>query len=154
MTTGRKRLLALFTLGLTALAPSASAHDVTADLPPGVRGLLQQEMVQVDAAMKTVHGAIIRGDHETVKEQGRMIHDSFILEQSMTPEKRQALKAAVPAEFLELDQEFHGLAARLADSGRTGNTARQQEIFGQMTQACVTCHSRYVRGRFDGLDGQ
>lgn len=154
MNSGNKHLAALFTLSLAILAQPAAARDVTAELPSELRALLQKEMVQVDAAMKSIHGAIIRGNHQVVKEKGRAIHESFILEQSMTPEKRKALKSAVPKKFLKLDQQFHQLAARLADSGGAKDTARQQKIFGQMTQACVTCHSRYVSDRFDGLDGQ
>lgn len=154
MISGNKHLVALFTLSLAVLAQPVTAQDVTAELPSELRALLQEEMVQVDAAMKSIHGAIIRGNHKLVEKKGRAIHDSFILEQSMTPEKRKALKAAVPKEFLKLDQQFHQLAARLADSGAARDTAKQQEIFGQMTQACVTCHSRYVSERFDGLGGQ
>lgn len=154
MIIANKRLLALCALGLAFLAPPVPAQDVTADLPPELRELLQKEMVQVDAAMKAIHGAIIRGDHETVEEQGQAIHDSFILKQSMTPEKRKALKAAVPGEFLKLDQEFHELAARLSGSGSKQDTADQLKIFGEMSQACVACHSRHVSERFGGLNGQ
>ncbi|MFO7550888.1 MAG: hypothetical protein R6W80_05750 [Haliea sp.] len=111
-------------------------------------------MVQIDAAMQVIHGAIVRGEHEVVEKQGMAIHDSFILQQSITPEQRKALKAAVPDGFLQLDQGFHALAARLSDSGGRKDTAAQLQIFGELTQTCVTCHSRYVSERFDGLDKQ
>ncbi len=149
-----KRLFALGTLCLTFLSQSASAQDVTAELPPEVRSLLQREMVQIDAAMKSIHGAIVRGDHDVVEKQGKAIHDSFILQQSITPEGRKALKNAVPEGFLQLDQGFHALAAQLSDSGGRKDTAAQLKIFGQLTQACVTCHSHYVYERFGGLDTQ
>jgi hypothetical protein len=64
---------------------------------------------------------------------------------------RKTLKSAAPKGFLKLDQEFHELAAQLSESGKAKDTGKQLEVFGQMTQACVTCHSRYVSSRFDGL---
>lgn len=149
-----KRIFVLGTLCLSIMAHAASAQDVTGVLPPEVRSLLQKEMVQIDAAMKVIHGSIVRGEHEVVEKQGKAIHDSFILQQSITPEGRKALKNAVPDEFLQLDQGFHALAAQLSDSGSRKDTAAQLKIFGQLTQACVSCHSRYVSERFDGLDAQ
>lgn len=154
MPAANARFFAVCTLSLALLGQAVLAKDVTADLPREIRGLLQKEMLQVEAAMKTIHGAIIRGDHRIVEEQGQAIHDSFILKQSMTPEQRKSLKAAVPREFLMLDQEFHEMAARLSDSGARKDSADQVTLFGQMTQACLTCHSRHVSERFDGLDGQ
>ncbi len=154
MSSGNKVLFALFTFGLAVMAQPVAARDVTTELPAELRALLQEEMVQIDAAMKSIHSAMIRGQHQVVQAKGQAIHDSFILEQSMTPEKRKALKAAVPKAFLKLDQQFHQLARQLANSAGARNTAKQQEIFAQMTQACVTCHSRYVDERFDGLKQQ
>lgn len=151
MIVGTSRTLALGLLSLTLLTQPVAAQDVTTELPEEVRALLQEEMVQVQAAMKSIHGAIVRGQHEVVREKGQAIHDSFILKQSMTPDMRQTLKAAAPKEFLKLDQKFHKLAARLSESGKEEETGKQLEIFGKMTQACVTCHSRYVSDRFDGL---
>ncbi|QIB66489.1 hypothetical protein [Kineobactrum salinum] len=132
----------------------ASAQDVTAELAPDIRGLLQKEMVQVDVAMKVIHGAIVRGDHEVVDKKGREIHDSFILQQSITPDQRKALKAAVPDEFLKLDQRFHVLASQLSDAGSRKNTEDQLKIFGQLTQACVMCHSGHASERFQGFDSR
>lgn len=70
----------------------------------------------------------------------------------MTPEKRRILKAALPQAFLELDQEFHELAAGLSVSGNRRDAAEQMRIFAHRAQACVTCHSRHVGERFGGLD--
>ena len=147
-----KKLSTFCALSLCFMAPPVLAQDVTVGLPSEIRALLQQEMVQVDAAMKAIHGAIVRGDHEVVATKGQAIHDSFILKKSMTPGERKTLKAAVPKEFLELDQEFHQLAADLSGGGDNRNTAEQMRSFAQMTQACVTCHSRYVSARFNGLE--
>ncbi|PAU81716.1 hypothetical protein CK501_00770 [Halovibrio salipaludis] len=147
----RNSLLAACLTLATLVAAPAMAEDVTSELNPKLRGLLQQEMVGIEAAMKEIYSAIIRGNHEVVKEKGQAIHDSFILAQELTDEDRQALKAAVPRAFLKLDQKFHKQAGKLANAGVEKNTRKQKQLFDRMTESCVSCHSRFVDERFSGL---
>lgn len=147
----RKRLLVACLSVLTLVAVPAAAEDVTAELTTKLRGLLQKEMIEIEAAMKDVYSAIIRGNHELVTEKGQAIHDSFILAQELTAEDRQALKAALPEAFLKLDQKFHGQAEKLAAAGENENTGEQKRLFDRMTDTCVSCHSRFVDERFSGL---
>lgn len=150
MTFTWNRLLWTALLIVISTAP-ALAEDVTPELNPKLRGLLQKEMVGIEAAMKEVYSAIIRGNHEVVQEKGQAIHDSFILAQELTDEDRKALKAAVPKGFLKLDQAFHKQAAKLAESGQQQKTRQQKKLFDQMTESCVACHTQYVDERFSGL---
>lgn len=136
---------------MTLIGLPAMGEDVTSELNPKLRALLQREMVQVEAAMTAIYSAMIRGDHEQVREKGQAIHESFILSQELTDEDRKALKSAVPADFLKLDQAFHKQAASLAESAERRDMRQQLKIFGQMTESCVACHSRYVSERFEGL---
>ncbi|WP_280550366.1 hypothetical protein [Halomonas sp. 11-S5] len=153
LTPGRGRRVALALVALVASASSLAAEPVRPDLTPKLQGLLQKEMIQVELAMHEVYSAIIQGRHAVVAEKGQAIHDSFILSQSLTDQDRQDLKAAVPAEFLEMDGYLHELSASLAEAGRAGNTARQVALYGRMTESCVACHSTYVTDRFEGLEG-
>lgn len=141
-------------LALTAILITTPVHaeDVTSELNPKLRGLLQQEMIGVEAAMKQVYSAIIRGNHEVVQEKGKAIHDSFILDQELTDQDRKDLKAAVPKPFLKLDQTFHRQAEKLAQAGSKKNTRKQKQLFDRMTNSCVNCHSRFVDERFSGLN--
>ncbi|MGC3872524.1 hypothetical protein ACPF7Z_04550 [Halomonas sp. GXIMD04776] len=131
-----------------------AAEPVGPKLTEKLRGLLVKEMIEIEAAMKETYGAIIQGKHEEVAQKGQAIHDSFILEQSLTEQDRQDLKAAVPKEFLQMDQRFHQLSASLVEAGKQKNTEEQLETFNRMTESCVACHSRYVTDRFEGLGDQ
>lgn len=146
-----KRLLGALLITMTLAILPAQAEDVTSELNPKLRGLLQKEMIGVEAAMKEVYSAIIRGNHEVVAERGQAIHDSFILDQELTREDRKTLKASVPKAFLKLDQKFHRQAAKLSEAGNSENTRKQKKVFDRMTNSCVACHSRFVDERFSGL---
>lgn len=141
-------------LTLCVAAGNAAAEPVGAELTQKLRGLLVREMVAIEAAMKDTYSAIIRGDHATVGDKGQAIHDSFILEQSLTPQDRRDLKAAVPPEFLRMDKRFHQLSGSLAEAGRQQDTQAQIKFFSRMTETCVACHSRYVTDRFPKLEEQ
>lgn len=150
---GRRAALALGTVtALTLSAVSLAAEPVRPELTPKLQGLLKKEMIQVELAMQEVYSAIMQGQHAVVAEKGQAIHDSFILEQSLTGQDRQDLKAAVPPEFLQMDTYLHELSASLAEAGRAENTLQQVELFGRMTESCVACHSAYVADRFEGLE--
>ena len=129
-----------------------TGSNVGAQLPPKLRALLIQEMRAIDAASRQIHAAIVQGDHQTVARQAQAIHDSFIMEQQMTPDDEAALLAAVPKAFLASDEALHELSAKLAEAGRARDTTRQMQIFSEMTKGCVDCHSAYAPARFPGLD--
>ena len=146
--------LAAVLLSLMLAGSAISAEPTGLNLNAKLRGALIKEMVEVQAAMHVTYSAIVQGDHATVAQQGKAIHDSFILEQALTEQDLQDLVATVPAEFLQMDEQFHQLAAALAEAGRQENTQEQVEVFGQLTESCVACHSSYVTDRFSGLRDQ
>lgn len=155
-THGRRRRGVALVLGslaaMGATMASLAADPVRPDLSPKLQGLLKQEMIQVEQAMQTAYSAIVQGRHAVVAEKGQSIHDSFILEQSLTDADRRDLKAAVPPAFLKMDAYLHELSASLAEAGRAEDTPRQVELFARMTESCVACHSAYVSDRFEGLE--
>jgi hypothetical protein len=120
-------------------------------LTPKLQDLLRQEMAIVLAANQDILGAVVIGDHHTVAELAQQIHDSFILEQSLSEQDRNDLMAAVPPAFVELDRAFHETSAELAAAARAEDAARELIIFGEMTDACVACHGRFAPDRFPGL---
>ncbi|MFD2189389.1 hypothetical protein [Pistricoccus aurantiacus] len=139
---------------LTFSGAVVAAEPVGPDLTDKLRGLLVREMVEIESAMQATYSAIIQGKHDEVAQKGQAIHDSFILEQSLTEQDEQDLMAAVPQEFLQMDAQFHQLAASLAEAGKQEDTQAQTETFNRMTESCVACHSRYVTDRFEGLQDQ
>lgn len=139
-------LAASLALGSPALAQTP--EPLSPKLTPTVRELLRKEMLSVEDASKQILSALAAGDDARVAELAQGIHDSFILEQSMTPKDMEDLMAAAPEAFLEQDAAFHGISAALADAGRAGDTAKQHEEFGRMIAACTACHADYATDRF------
>ncbi|PWE31235.1 hypothetical protein DDZ14_13690 [Maritimibacter sp. 55A14] len=137
-------------LGLVAGLPTTGqeAGPVSRDLTPKLRNLLRQEMLSIEQASKDIFSALIAGDDARVAGLAQQIHDSFILQQSMTSEDKQNLMAAVPEDFVARDRAFHALSADLAQAGRDGDRDAQHAEFGRMVEACTACHARYATDRF------
>lgn len=145
------KFLATVLLGLAVSTSSLAAEPVTPKLTDKLSRLLQEEMRSVQAAMTSIHSAIVMGQHGSVATNAQRIHDSFILAQSMTDQDREDLMSAVPEDFIKLDQEFHQLSASLAEAGRNENTGEQLKLFSEMTGNCIQCHGTYVSDRFPGV---
>lgn len=146
-----RKIPLLAALCLLLSSPALAEEPVTPKLTDKLRQLLQEEMRAIQTAMTSIHTAMVLGQHHTVAEQARQIHDSFILKQSLTEQDRRDLKAAVPAGFIALDQEFHELAASLENAGRNKESQEQGRLFSSMTHSCIECHGKYVSDRFPAV---
>lgn len=144
--------LALAAAGLSL--STLAADPVTPKLTDKLSQLLKQEMRSIQSAMASIHVSIVTGEHEQVATNAQQIHDSFIMKQSLTEQDKKDLMSAVPKGFVELDQNFHRLAAGLANAAKQKDTEKQYELYNEMTGSCIACHSRYVSDRFDGLAKQ
>ncbi|MBN1239262.1 MAG: cytochrome c [Gammaproteobacteria bacterium] len=140
------------TLAVSA-APAQSPGDgaVGPRLPAELRALLIEEMRAVLDASGNILDALVRGQDERVAESAQAIHDSFIMARQMTEADREALHAAVPHEFIERDEAFHELSLSLAEAARAGDRPRQRELFADMLEACVDCHTAHATDRFPEL---
>lgn len=144
-------LICAIALGSTVTAgepADADGVDVGSKLAPRVRQLLIEEMNAVMEASESILAALVTRQDSVVAEKAQAIHDSFILKQEMTAQDRAALLDAVPSGFVRQDRAFHELSARLAQAARAGDAVRQRELFADMLDACVSCHSKYAVGRF------
>ncbi|MEZ5566487.1 MAG: cytochrome c [Gammaproteobacteria bacterium] len=133
---------------LLGAAVAQSAEPVSPKLTPKLRDLLRQEMVSVNQASQQILAALVTGDDDHVATLAQQIHDSFIMNQSMTEADEAALLAAVPEAFVQQDEAFHELAAALAGAARAGDRPQQQKHFSQMIEACTACHATYATDRF------
>ena len=138
-------------LGFGVPATGQDAGPVSPNLTPKLRDLLRQEMLSIEQASKDILSALIAGDDARVAGLAQQIYDSFILQQSMTPDDKQDLMAAVPKDFVTRDQAFHRLSADLAQAGRDGDREAQHAGFGRMIEACTACHVHYATDRFPML---
>lgn len=139
-------MLILTGSGRSVLAEAA--EPIWPKLTPKLQELLQKEMLSVNEAAQEMLAALVAGDNAQVASLAQQIHDSFILQQSMTPEDKAHLMAVAPDEFVNMDQAFHEISGELAQAARDGNRAVQLELFGRMVEACTACHSRYATDRF------
>lgn len=154
MKTGARRRITglLVLLCVSTLSSTISAYeDIGSKLPADVRILLIQEMVAILGATQTITDAMVRGEDRIVAEEAQRIHDSFILAQELTDEQHEALVGAASEEFLTKDEAFHEMSATLAEAARAGNKPQQREIFSQMLDACVACHTEHAAKRFPGF---
>jgi len=130
---------------------SEADRAVGSHLPPKFRVLIIQEMLAVLDASKQILEALVRGQDDVVARNAQGIHDSFVLEQDMTEADSKALHDALPHAFVERDQEFHALSEQLAEAAREGDQPRQREVFTEMLNACVACHTAHATDRFPDL---
>ncbi|MBZ0123332.1 MAG: cytochrome c [Roseovarius sp.] len=144
-------LAVAFGLAFGFAATAQEAGPVSPDLTPKLRDLLRKEMLSIEQASKDILSALIAGDDARVANLAQQIHDSFILQQAMTPQDKQDLMAAVPEDFVAQDRAFHSLSADLAQAGRDRDREAQHVEFGRMIEACTACHARYATDRFPML---
>jgi len=136
----------------SSTAPSReNAVTVTEALSPATRALIIREMQAVAEAMGRIHKALVTGDHATVTNNARAIHDSFVLNQELTPDQRSEISNRLPADFVAADRSFHALAGNLVQAGEGGDPTLERLWFEEMTRACQACHARFASGRFPGL---
>lgn len=136
---------------LGTAATGLAAEPVGPALTPKLLETLREEMRLVLEGSRDILAALVIGDHATVAAQAQAIDDSFILAQALTAEDREALEAALPPAFVEIDTTFHRTAAELAAAARAGDAGREAALFGRMVEACADCHGRFAADRFPGL---
>ena len=144
-------LLTIF-LGLTLYA--YGAEPIAPRLTPKLQKFLAEEMTATLQASREIVAALAAGDDATVAKQAQAIHDSFILDKNLTTKDRHDLDAAVPTVFLELDDAFHQMAAKLAAAARHKDRDLQQYYFGRMLETCQACHAKYATDKFPAFGGE
>jgi len=128
-------------------APAASLEQ----LSPGLRLLLSEEMVALQAGMQSLIPAIIAGDWENIAGLGEKIAGSYILDRKLTQSQADELHHSLPLSFREMDQGFHHDAAMLAHAADSRDRELVTFYLYRMTDACLSCHARFATHRFPGL---
>ena len=138
-------------LVIVFIVPTRAA-EVAGLLAPKLQDLLRQEMQAVLIATDEIVNASIEGDYAKLADRAQQIHDSFILEQAMTEEDRRTLLHVLPADFIELDEGFHALTAKLAAAARARDQQLVGRYVGDLVAACGNCHSRFATARFPAFE--
>ena len=113
-----------------------------------LRLILNQEMRKIEEGMKEILPAISAGNWETIASVADKIEDSFILKQRLTQRQIEELHHSLSAEFVEMDQNFHSTAGKLAQAAHRKDGELVSFYFYKLHSQCVKCHSKYASRRF------
>jgi len=140
-------LIALLWAGAVHAAETKGAEALSDDL----RGLLSQEMLELEKGMHSIFSNMVRGEYAPIESTALKIRDSFILKKNLTDAQRKELQK-LPKAFIMLDQSFHEAAGDLANAAEFGDKEGVVTYYTQMSQKCVQCHSTYATHRFSSFD--
>ncbi len=150
----RRYLLAAILAACFAIpAYAEQPKPISPKLTPRLSNLLKEEMQVVKQAMKQILDGLIVGDHPLVATNAEQIYSSYILSRELTAKDKADLMKAAPAEFLQLDGEFHAAAKKLADAANQKDYELQRFYYGRLVDSCQNCHSRYVTDKFPAFSG-
>lgn len=139
---------------LLGLAPTAAAQQARSPLlaeHPELRELLREEMQALLEGLQHISTALAQGQWATVAEHAQAMHDSYILQQRLSPEQRRTLRHSLPAGFMQLDKQFHRYAGRLRDAAVKEDAELSVHFLARAVDTCMRCHRRFAAGRFPGL---
>lgn len=118
------------------------------NLSSQLRGLLSQEMVSLEKAMKEIFSSMIVGDYDTIEKIAVNIKNSFILKQKLTSSQKEELHTKLPQSFIKLDSSFHKDAQMLQHVSSIKNQELTSFYFNKMLNTCVSCHQTFAQERF------
>ena len=120
-------------------------------IPPKLIGPIQEEMRIISRALNEIVQAVVIGDHRVVAEQGRIIHRSFVLNDSDNPEEMDKLVASLPQTFVALDRKLHRSAKKLAEAADGRKIDAERYYLSEVIEDCVQCHKIFATHRFPQL---
>ncbi len=129
-------------------SPVKSDHSDVVDLSPNLRDLLSQEMRELQKGMIEIHPLYISGKWAEIVPIAKKMKNSYLLKQKLTKEQMHELHLKLPANFIELDQQFHYLAGMLAHAATMKKTELVGFYFSKMSESCVSCHSQFATHKF------
>jgi len=110
--------------------------------------ILNQEMNEIQEGMMKIIPAISAGNWETIANIAKKIKNSFILKQKLTQKQIEELHGSLPAEFIEMDHNYHSTAGKLAHAALQHDGELVNFYFYKLHSQCIKCHSKYASERF------
>lgn len=144
---------AVMLAGITQPTAAAEPEPIGPKLTPRLKQMLSEEMLSVKQSAKMILDGLLAGDHSMVATQAQQIHDSFILERSLTEQDKKDLMKAASPEFLKLDGEFHQTAGKLAQAAQHKDYELQRFYYSRLIESCQSCHSQHATDRFPTFSG-
>ncbi|TKB06395.1 cytochrome c [Desulforhopalus sp. IMCC35007] len=116
-----------------------------------LKEVLNQEMNEIEKGMMAIIPAIAAGNWQALAQLAQKIKDSFILKQKLTEDQMQELHHSLPSGFIEMDQEFHTTAGKLAHAAHQSDGELVNFYFYKLHSQCMSCHAKYAPKRFSNL---
>ncbi len=117
-------------------------------LSPEIQNLLSREMIALEGGMMDIIPNMVSGNYAEIEKIAIKIKESFILKKKLTQKQRHELHEKLPSSFIEMDASFHRDAGMLAHVSKNKNSDLVNFYFFKMTNACVSCHSKFATHKF------
>ena len=127
------------------------SHSGVAGLSPELRALLASEMQQLQKGMTEMLPLYVSGQWAEIAVIAGKMEDSYVLKQQLSEEQMHELHTILPADFIELDQQFHYLAGMLEHVAEKQKVELIGFYYSEMGKACVSCHTQHATQRFPAL---
>ena len=129
-------------------AQGAEQHGETLSLRPDLLALLQAEMREISSGVQNIPVAIAEGDWRKLIQTSESIQSSYIMAKALTRDQAEALEAALPDRFKQIDSDFHARAGKLARAAESRDFELASYHYSRLIEACAQCHSLYASDRF------
>jgi cytochrome c556 len=134
----------LFLLSAGGTAPPPAANALPGDkLSEPSRRAIGQRMRHHAEDLTDLLKAVLLLDHDGVEERARALAEAPKLSQP-APGEIDTLNASIPKRFFELQNDFVKKAKALGQTAKQHDDVKMGKAFGQLTEACVACHSVYL----------
>lgn len=138
----------VFLIGLvlgTAPVPASKLPPTQpdGDLPPIARSLLSQRMEGHAVSATELLWAVVFLEHEETARIARDLAEEPRIARPL-PGVTDELNARLPPRFFELQDGFAKRAAALADAADEGDGDEVATRYGELTRACIACHTAYL----------
>ncbi len=119
-------------------------------VPEKVKTVLVHEMKTISTLMGDLLQYIVQGDSAKVSATAIEIRNTN-LKQEFDAKEIKKILAILPKGFIELDRKFHMTANEVAKAVETNDFKIAINLYSEMTQGCLNCHTAYASERFKNL---
>lgn len=141
-----------FSLGsMSTYAAEPQAPQPGIKLSPDLQNLLRAEMREIATGVQSIAVSLATADWQSIQETSTKIRTSYIMEKKLTPVQAKELEQALPAQFKQLDAEFHQRAERLGVAAAAHDPELVAFHYSRLVESCALCHAAFAKSRFPGF---
>ncbi len=119
-------------------------------VPENVKAVLIHEMKTISTLMGDLLQYIVQGDSAKASATAIEIRNTNLKQEFDSKEIKKIL-AILPKGFIKMDRKFHMTANDVAKAVDTNDFKTAINLYSEMTQSCLNCHTAYASERFKNL---